>query len=220
MGVHQRLLTRVRRIDGRAGCPVRGCASGIELEDYAPVTVKDDVVFVTGKLDPRKGIFDILAIARELPQVRFRVMGWGPQEAEIRSAAPANMEFVPFERGTPLHRAFGLARIFLFPTKGETFGIALVEAMASGCAIVSSCPLPFEGVRIDAGDRRAMREAVLRLWTDRAACEESGRRNYEIAQQYSWQRYTDKLVACFQELLRPQGRPVGEHTFTADANRD
>jgi glycosyltransferase involved in cell wall biosynthesis len=178
---------------------------GIELSEYRPAGKKDDVVFVTGKLDPRKGIVDILAVARELPSVRFRVMGWGPREAEVRSAAPDNVEFVPFERGAALRQAFAKARIFLFPTKGETFGIALVEAMASGCAVISSIPLPFEGVRIEPGDREAMKNAISRLWNDPAGCEDCGRRNHELAQEYSWPKYTDKVLQCFEDIRLERG---------------
>jgi glycosyltransferase involved in cell wall biosynthesis len=173
---------------------------GIELEKYRPAPIKDDVVFVTGKLDARKGIVEILEVARQLPDVRFRIMGWGPRESKIRAAAPDNIEFVTFERDAPLHREFGKARIFLFPTKGETFGIALVEAMASGCAIVSSVPLPFEGVRIRPGDNAAMKEAIFRLWNDPEACEQFGRRNHDLAQQYSWPKYTDRLLQCFEDI--------------------
>ncbi len=173
---------------------------GLALEDYHRAPRKDDVVFVTGKLDRRKGIFEILEAARSLPDVRFRVMGWGPDEAYIRSKAPANIEFIPFERGARLREMFSRARIFLFPSKGETFGIALVEAMASGCAIISSVPLAFEGARIDPTEQGALRAAIWELWQDRAACVRMGERNRQLAQQYSWPRYTDSLIACLDAV--------------------
>ena len=174
---------------------------GIELADYAPAEPKDDVVFFTGKLDERKGTDSLFDVARRLPHVRFRVMGWGPKEESIKRNAPGNIEFVPFERGAALCRAFGKARIYFFPSRAETFGIALVEAMASGCAVVSSVPLEFAGIRIDAGDNAGMADAIDRLWSDHDATARMGRRNVELAQKYNWDRYTDILMETYANVL-------------------
>lgn len=174
---------------------------GIDLSAYAPADPKDDVVFFTGRLDRRKGVDSLFDVARRLPHVRFRVMGWGPQEESIKRNAPSNIEFVPFERGGALCRAFGKASIYFFPSRVETFGIALIEAMASGCAVVSSVPMEFAGARLDAGDHAAMADAIGRLWADRDATARMGRRNVELAQQYNWDRYTDILMETYASVL-------------------
>lgn len=173
---------------------------GIDLSAYAPAHPKDNIVFFSGELDQRKGIDSLLDVARRLPHVRFRVMGWGRRQESIRRSAPSNVEFVPFERAG-LCRAFAAARIYLFPSRAETFGIALLEAMASGCAIVSSVPLEFAGLRVDAGDNAAMADAVDRLWADPDATACMGRRNVELAQQYNWDRYTNILMETYASVL-------------------
>ncbi|MCX6623452.1 MAG: glycosyltransferase family 4 protein [Acidobacteria bacterium] len=174
---------------------------GIDLSAYRPARPKDDVVFFAGKLDERKGVDSLLEVARRLPRVQFRVMGWGTQEKSIKRSASSNIEFIPFERGAALCRAFGKARIFLFPTRGETFGIALVEAMASGCAIVASVPLEFAGVRVAPGDVSAMTDAIERMWADHGTTELMGQRNVELAQQYNWDRYTNIVLETYSSVL-------------------
>src|SRR5690348_15520318 len=174
---------------------------GIELKAYAPAEPKEDVVLFSGKLDVRKGIDDLLEVARALPHVRFRVVGWGPREAQLRGAAPRNVEFTTFLRGEPLYRAFGAARIFFFPTQGETFGIVIAEAMASGCAVVSTIPLGYEGALVPVADRAAMIKAIQRLWDDPAETTRMGRRNQELSQIYNWQRFMDALLKCYEEIL-------------------
>jgi glycosyltransferase involved in cell wall biosynthesis len=174
---------------------------GIELGAYGPSPHKDDCVLFVGKIEQRKGMDDLLAVARALPGVRFRVIGWGPDREGYERAAPRNVAFVTFERGAPLRDAFARARIFFLPSRGETMGIALVEAMASGCAVVSSIPLEFEGARVAAGDRPAMIEAIDRLWRDRDGTREKGLRNVELAQTYSWDRYTNTLLATYRDVL-------------------
>ena len=193
-----------RGIGVRLGVPewrsVVNCP-GIALENYAPAAVKEDVVFFTGRLDGRRGIDNVLETARALPGVRFRVMGWGPLEHKLAAIAPANVEVVPFQRGAPLRQAFASARIFFLPSRAETFGLALVEAMASGCAVISSAPVAFEGIRIDAGDRPRMIEAVSQLWDDQRETERMGRTNIALAQQYNWDRYTTQTMATYTQVL-------------------
>jgi len=113
---------------------------GIEADLYRPGQPKQNIVLFSGKLDACNGIYEFLEVARALPGVRFSVMGWGPNQKTIRRMAPPNVEFVPYARDL-LAQAYAQARIFLLPTKAETFGIALVEAMASGCAVVSTLPM-------------------------------------------------------------------------------
>jgi glycosyltransferase involved in cell wall biosynthesis len=174
---------------------------GIDLDAYSPAPVKDDVVFFSGRLDGRRGVDNVLATARALPDVQFRMMGWGPSEAKIRKTAPANVEMLKFERGQPLSRAFGKARIFFLPTRAETFGLALVEAMASGCAVISSVDLGFEGVRIRPDDHDGMVQAVRTLWDDRHATARMGHLNVALAQQYNWDRYTERLLTTYSQVL-------------------
>jgi glycosyltransferase involved in cell wall biosynthesis len=162
---------------------------------------KEDIVLFSGKFDVRKGILDIFEVARRLPEVRFRLICWGSDEPQYRQKAPSNVEFVPFERGRPLQEGFARARIFLFPSYAETFGLVLAEAMAAGCAIVSTIPLGYRGIRVQPGDCDAMTEAVMQLWNDRALTEEMGRENKEIAKQFTWERHADRILRMADEIL-------------------
>jgi glycosyltransferase involved in cell wall biosynthesis len=174
---------------------------GVRLEDYTADGPKEDIVLFVGKLDVRKGITDFLATAARLPEVRFQAMGWGENYASFRAQASPNVEFPRFERGPALAAAFSRARICLLPSRAETFGVALVEAMASGCAIISSIPLPFEGVRVEPGNVTAMTDAVRALLGDPAETARKGRRNAELARQYTWDRFAANLIATYEEIL-------------------
>jgi len=174
----------------------------IDLDLYAPAPHKEDVVLFSGKLDKRKGVFEVLAVARALPEVRFRIMGAGPDEERVRAEAPANVEVMKFERGEPLRRAFATARIFLQPTLGETFGLAVLEAMASGCAVVSSVPLEFQGAHVDPGDRQAIIREVDRLYGHRCLTAQMGAANVKLAGRFSWSEHIKKLLAVYSDVLR------------------
>ncbi len=159
-------------------------------------------VMYTGKLDVRKGIGLVLEVARRLPDVPFRVVGWGERYDEIAACVPANVhiERRPKEREHYLDALAG-SRVFLFPTKVETFGLVLPEAMASGCAIVSTSPLPFAGVRIAPDDVDAATAAVRRLWDDPLECRRQGAENQRLARQYDWRRYAAELEQVYWQVL-------------------
>lgn len=174
---------------------------GIDLHHYGPTWPKEDTVLFVGKFDVRKGVDDILALARRMPDVSFVLYGWGEREAELRAKAPANLAVVAFERGQPLYERFARARIFLFPSRAETFGVAIVESMASGCAVVSSIPVAFDGVVIPPGDLEAMETAVRKLWTERETCEQMGRANIERARRFTWDECVRATLSLYEEVL-------------------
>lgn len=174
-------------------------APGISLEDYGPAAARKGVMF-SGKLDVRKGTRVLARLARELPHIPFLVVGWGEDFDAFARAAPPNMEVQRFVDRHQLAAALGGSRIFLFPTQAETFGLVVAEAMASGCAVVSSAPLEFEGARIDPDDVPGIKLALEQLWDDSARCYECGIRNMALAQAYSWQRHIASLEAVYRDL--------------------
>jgi glycosyltransferase involved in cell wall biosynthesis len=193
-----------RELGVRLGAPANRSTvncPGIDLDQYAPARPKEDVVLFVGKYDVRKGIPEILDAARRLPEVRFELFGWGDNVDALKKAATSNVQFVNFERGAPLARAFSRARICLLPSRAETFGIALIEAMASGCAIISTIPLEFEGVHLHPGDQDGLVNAVKTLWNDPCATARMGESNVELAKGYTWDRFSQNLLNTYDDVL-------------------
>lgn len=197
------------------GVPRERCVvnvPGISHDDYYSAPEKDVDVLFLGKLTTRKGVYDVLAVAEALPDLRFRVVGWGDDAESIKATAPPNVTVdggtEPFDRGPFLFDALATARIFLFPSRAETFGLVIAEAMASGCAVVSSVPLPFAGERIVPGDIAGIADAIRRLAEDPAETAALGTANIERAKMYSWDRHVETLLQTYHQLLSG-ARPVG-----------
>jgi glycosyltransferase involved in cell wall biosynthesis len=174
---------------------------GIRHQDFTPHWPKDRTVLFSGKLDVRKGIFDFLEAAARLPHIPFEVVGWGHGEAEVRARATANVTIHPFLRGAALRAHFCRAAIFCMPSHVEPFGLALIEAMASGCAIVSSVPLPFAGISIPPRDVDAIVRAVEQLWSDPVRTEQEGRENIALVRRYDWDEYAGRLLAHYTRMV-------------------
>jgi glycosyltransferase involved in cell wall biosynthesis len=126
--------------------------------------------------------------------------------AALRAAAPPSLSVEDHRGGEAYWRALSEARIFLFPTQAETFGLTVAEAMAAGCAVVASLDtFPVAGHRRAPGDEAGMIAALARLWEDRAATAAAGAENIRLAQAFTWTRHAERLAAIYGKVLA--GRP-------------
>jgi glycosyltransferase involved in cell wall biosynthesis len=74
--------------------------------------------------------------------VHLTVVGSGPEEGPLKALAESyhltNIKFSGFVDQAQLPAFYADADAFVFPTLGDTFGIAMLEAAASGLALVAS----------------------------------------------------------------------------------
>jgi glycosyltransferase involved in cell wall biosynthesis len=174
---------------------------GIDVASFQPGT-KDGSILFAGKLEIRKGVWDVVEVARRLPHRRFCMAGWGPEEEELKRKAPPNVKFAGFAEGAPLHQLFAESAVFLFPSRSETFGMVVVEAMGAGCVIVSSVPLDFRGYVVRPGDIDGMATAVESVFRNPEATAKMSAENVAAARGYTWERYSDTLLQAYNEVLK------------------
>ena len=128
--------------------------NGVDIErfrpDHAPIRhLRDGMVNVlfVGRLEKRKGLGDLLLGYRELEsrveRVRLVIVGDGPLrsavERQVSRHRLRNVVMAGFVPSSVLPRYFASADIACFPaTGGESFGVVILEAMASGLPVVAS----------------------------------------------------------------------------------
>ncbi len=124
------------------------------------------------------------------------VVGDGPQRRTLEREYPA-VHFAGARHGTALAAAYAGADVFVFPSRTDTFGLVVLEALASGLPVAA---YPVTGPKDILGESQqpvgALHEdlrvaALAALEIDRAAC-----RSY--AELFSWsacaQKFMDNLV--------------------------
>jgi glycosyltransferase involved in cell wall biosynthesis len=73
----------------------------------------------------------------EMPYAGVKFMvGDGPMLEEYRAKYP-DVRFVGAKRGLELSKYFAMADVFVFPSRWETFGIVMIEAMACGTPVAA-----------------------------------------------------------------------------------
>jgi len=173
------------------------------------------VALCVGRLSAEKGlnlVLDALPALHAVTRVRLVLIGEGHLRRRLERAArrrPEMLTVLPFEPDRArLARAYASADLFVAPCPYETFGLAALEAMASGLPVVG---VGAAGIgRLlehadwgrtyragDAGDcARALREL---LALDLRA---AGRRARAVAvERYGWDRTFSDLLALYEELV-------------------
>ncbi|MEH2001371.1 MAG: glycosyltransferase family 1 protein [Nostoc sp.] len=97
------------------------------------------LLLYVGRLSAEKEIERIKPILEAIPQARLALVGDGPhRQALEKHFAGTNTYFVGYLMGKELGSAFASADAFIFPSRTETLGLVLLEAMAAGCPVVAA----------------------------------------------------------------------------------
>lgn len=139
--------------------------------------------------------------------VRFILVGDGPLTARLRADHP-DFIFCGMQTGEALAAHYASGDLFLFPSLSETFGNVLLEAMASGLAVVAYDYAaaarhirPYEnGVTAPCGNETLFLQLALTLLTD-APLRQTVRAN---ARRQALTQSWPQIGAQFEALLRRQ----------------
>jgi glycosyltransferase involved in cell wall biosynthesis len=115
-----------------------------ELRNSLNIKSNDFVVLFAGKLEEKKNPAFLLELAKRIkgPNIIFLLVGNGHLEERLKenSANDARIKFLPFQNQTAMPAIYTLGNIFILPSKGpgETWGLAVNEAMACGLPVLLS----------------------------------------------------------------------------------
>lgn len=190
-----------------------------------------------GRLVAYKGL-DVLLAALPGLTARLQIIGDGPQRSRLerttaRLGLQGRVEFLGHLPDDELPARLAAADIFVLPscTPAETFGVAQVEAMATGLPVVNTALSTgtdwvslhnVTGLTVTPDDPNALRDALRRLIEDRAFRMACGRRAHARARDlFSIERRGAELVELYRELLaKPspeQSRADGSPLFALAA---
>jgi glycosyltransferase involved in cell wall biosynthesis len=100
------------------------------------------VLLFAGKLEEKKNPFFLINLAKELPsnEFKFVFVGSGPLEENLKKQATENCIFLGFQNQKMMPIVYRLADVFVLPSvgPGETWGLAINEALASGIPVIAS----------------------------------------------------------------------------------
>lgn len=97
------------------------------------------LLLYVGRLSAEKEIDRIKPVLEAIPDARLALVGDGPYRAELEKHFEGTpTHFVGYLAGEELASAYASADVFVFPSRTETLGLVLLEAMAAGCPVVAA----------------------------------------------------------------------------------
>jgi glycosyltransferase involved in cell wall biosynthesis len=129
---------------------IRRWTRGVDTELFRPrdkafLDLPRPVSLYVGRVAVEKNIEAFLKL--DLPGTKL-VVGDGPQKAELARRYP-DVVFVGAKAGEDLAAHYAAADVFVFPSRTDTFGLVLLEALASGVPVAA---YPVAGPRDVLGD--------------------------------------------------------------------
>jgi alpha-1,3-rhamnosyl/mannosyltransferase len=176
-----------------------------------------DYVLSVGTLEPRKNLATAIQAFNALPQrlcgrtplVIVGQRGWLSRDVErlIQVGERAGwLRFLGYVGQHDLPMVYAGARLFLYPSRYEGFGLPVIEAMASGVPVVTSSVSCLPEIAGDAAelvhpdDVDGLRETLARLLEDDARREELRLLGLKRAKCFSWQRCAEETVAVYRRV--------------------
>ena len=177
----------------------------------------DGYVLYAGTIEPRKNIESLLDAYVKLPKaVRARwplvlagYQGWQSQALHERIEAAVSAgwaHYLGYVANDDLPILFSGARLFVFPSHYEGFGLPVLEAMASGVPVVcsnsSSLPEVAGGAALmcDALDVGKLTQLIAFGLEDESWRVEAVAKGLAQSSKFSWERCAKETMAVYREL--------------------
>ncbi len=124
----------------------------------------------------------------------------------IRGGVQNDVRFLGFVPIDVLRIFYDLAKVFVFPSLYEGFGLPPLEAMAHGTPVLTSNSTSIPevvgtaAVLVNPENVFEMRRALQRVLTDQALREKLKQRGYEQAKKFSWEASARQILAAYEDV--------------------
>ncbi|CAN1211631.1 glycosyltransferase [Tumidithrix helvetica PCC 7403] len=168
------------------------------------------LLLYVGRLSAEKEITQILPLLEAIPNSRLALVGDGPYRQELeRIFADTPTHFVGYLQGEDLAAAFASSDAFMFPSRTETLGLVLLEAMAAGCPVVAarSGGIPdivtdgANGYLFEPSDPNGLLTATQKLLTNSSGIEYLRQNARQEAERWGWEAATRQLQGYYDRVI-------------------
>ncbi len=134
---HERLIRALgfkKTVVCTGGC---GLLNYREQPQYEPRKEIKKFLFV-GRLTPVKNLVMLIDVFNEMPEYNLTIVGFGPQEEELKKRANKNIVFTGAVDNIKLPEYYQSADVFLLCSYSETWGLVVEEALNNGTPVIVS----------------------------------------------------------------------------------
>jgi glycosyltransferase involved in cell wall biosynthesis len=176
-----------------------------------------EFILYVGVVEPRKNLISLLNVFQNLQKSNKNLglviagqTGWGYHAVQEMVAKLELRDTVLFTGYIPpedLPAIYNLARLFVYPSIYEGFGLPVLEAMACGTPTIttsiSSLPeiVGDAGILVPPNDDRALLEAIKSLLEDEKDQNRLSTRGLQHAAEFTWTRTAQETCEIYSQVL-------------------
>jgi glycosyltransferase involved in cell wall biosynthesis len=174
------------------------------------------ILLYVGRVSAEKQIDQIKPILEAIPEAHLAIVGDGPHREALESHfAGTQTHFVGYMQGLELASAYASADAFIFPSRTETLGLVLLEAMAAGCPVIAAASggIPdivthgVNGYLFDPNDPDGAVTATGQLLATSEEREKLRQNARLEAERWGWAAATSQLQNYYQEIVFMESWP-------------
>jgi len=185
-------------------------------EKFRPAPVPKRDILCVGTLEPRKSFRAVIEVFVELV-ARFGISenlvvvgkpGWYFRDLfRVPSGYEHRIRFAGYVSEEELIRLYQRAKLFVYPSFYEGFGLPVLEAMACGCPVVTSNVSSLPEVAGDAAilvnpkDKAQLLQAMYRVLNDPELRDRMARAGLARAAQFSWNRCAEMTLEVYEKAV-------------------
>jgi glycogen synthase len=192
--------------------------------DYHEEKEKISVVFA-GTITEKKGIFSLVRawkdVVNKVPAARLYIFGKGSErtlqqlKALIGDEIRSSVNLMGFTDKDKIGEIYQSATCAVFPSFAESFGMAPLEAMVTGCPTIftrrTSGPElithGLEGILVDPENLQDISDSILFLINNREKALEMGRNGaLKVKSHFSIDLIADQHIALYDKLIKERGK--------------
>lgn len=188
--------------------------NGVDTRYYPVRSNSRKIRFLfVGRLEINKGVRRLLAVFDhiKLEDYELHIVGRGSLEEEVKKHVSAKIIYHSFLTEQKLRILYRHCDVFVFPSKYESFGLVVLEALASGLYVITSDSLKprfddfekAESLQYVALEDNSLKEAIEKIPYEIDSIRSWERKqnvHKKVIENYSWSDVTDRIFRIASEM--------------------
>lgn len=185
--------------------------SNFRLKKEIKYEKQENYILAVGSLDPRKNLITLINAFNSIEETRLKLYIIGSANSKIFKAKlpefdKKKIKFLGRVSDEELTTLYANARMFIYPTLYEGFGIPNIEAMHFSTPVITSdIPVTREICKdaayyVDPLNIKAIQQAIITLEKDDSLSKTLSAKGKEVSNSYSWKKASDKILIVIEHV--------------------